>query len=272
MPARRTEWVTASDGLDARVVGGWVRRKVHHVDRLLDIFGTAMRNKWPSLGYAELFAGPGLSFDRLAGDYITGSSRRAVGAKFTHYAFNDLDPRATAALSARLTADAVRKPYSVYTHDCNAVVPLIRASLPANGLSLVFVDPTAFQIKMDSLIELSRDRHLDMLVTFHVGSLLRVGGREAPVVDAFFGTHRWRDAFKGPRSERVRRLVETYNGELTRRGGYMPDAFENAVLVKNGRGVTMYYLVLFSRHPLGAKFWHEAAVVDELGQQTLWEF
>jgi three-Cys-motif partner protein len=215
--------------------------------------------------------GEGLSFDRRAGDYIIGSARRAVGYPFSHYAFNDLDTRATGALATRLTRDAVSKAYAVYNHDCNAVVPLIRSFLPTGSLSLVFVDPTAFQMRMDSLVELSRARHMDLLVTFHTGSLLRVGSRDAPVVDAFFGTDRWRAAFDGPRSDRLASLVRTYNEELARQANYLPGAFQNAVAVKNSRGVTMYHLVLFSRHPLGEKFWHEAAVVDELGQRTIWE-
>jgi three-Cys-motif partner protein len=295
MPARRTEWIEGPDKLDARVVGPWVRRKVHHVDRLLDIFGTAMKNKWPHRGYVELFAGPGMSYDRGHHEFLEGSARRAMGRNFTHFAFVDRDSRATLALAARLESDGFTpdgplergglvldgipgpvgpsKKYRILRADCNDAIPSLRTFIPANALSLVFVDPTAFQIRMESVLRLVAGRYTDILVTFHVGAMIRVGmaGVKAPAVDAFFGTRDWRAAVAEPRERRTRALIDCYNEQLTNAAHYLPGAFETAVSVRNSKGVTMYLLVLFTRHPLGRKFWREAAAVDELGQRSLWE-
>jgi hypothetical protein len=57
-----------------------------------------MKNKWAQRGYVELFAGPGLSQIRGTTEFVAGSARRAMGYNFTHYAFIDMDPRATRAL------------------------------------------------------------------------------------------------------------------------------------------------------------------------------
>jgi three-Cys-motif partner protein len=283
VPARKTEWVTAPDGLDARVVGRWVKRKVHHVDRFGSIFGTAMKNKWASRGYVELFAGPGLSKIRGTSEFIVGSARRAIGSDFTHYAFVDLDPRATRALDARLRNDGVApndgvgKNYQVLTGDCNLMVSNVRKYLPSGSLSLVFIDPTAFQIEMHSVIELVKDRRMDLLLTFQVAALIRVAALvradriKSPAVDAFFGTPDWRDVLAGSRQGLPGRLIDFYNLQLTERAGYQPGAYKNAVPVKNSKNVTIYDLVLFSKHPLGAKFWTEAARINELGQNSLWE-
>lgn len=262
------------DGLDARVVGPWVHRKVHHVDRLLEIFGTAMRPHWPRRGYVELFAGPGLSFDRASGQWVEGSARRAIGKHFTDCAFVDMDPRATAALTARLRLDGVgaleSKNVTIRTANCNDVIGDLRQIIPAGALSLVFVDPTTWQVRWDSIARLVSGRHTDLLYTFHVGAMRRVGGTPAPELDAFFGTDAWRQALSRPPEEKAGALVRLYSDQLATLG-YLPTAIEDSVPVKNSRGVTMYELVLFSRHPLGVKFWREAKAVNELGQRSLWD-
>lgn len=274
MPRRKTVWVTGPDGLDARVVGPWVHRKVHHVDRLLEIFGTAMRPHWPNRGYVELFAGPGLSFDKGSGGWIEGSARRAIGKNFTDYAFVDMDRRATAALTARLRRDGVgalkRKQVEVITANCNDVINDLRRLIPRGALSLVFVDPTNWQVRWDSIARLVDGRHTDLLYTFHVGAMRRVGGTPAPALNEFFGTDAWRQALNRPSEEKAGALIRLYNDQLATLG-YLPTAVEDAVAVKNSRGVTMYELVLFSRHPLGVKFWREAKSVNELGQRSLWD-
>jgi three-Cys-motif partner protein len=271
VPAAKTDWVIGPDGVDTRVVGRWVLRKVHHVDRFADIFATAMRTKWPHRGYVELFAGPGLSRIRGANEFVIGSARRALGRDFTNYVFVDLDRRATRALEARLAADAVTTTVDVLTGDCNLMVPNIRRLLPTDALTLVFVDPTAVQIEMTSLVQLANGRHMDLLVTFQVSALIRVGMSPSKAVDDFFGTPDWRSAVPGPRERLAERLVTYYNEQLTKRAGYLPGAFKNAVSVKNAKNRTIYELVLFSRHPLGNKFWAAAGEVDELGQGRLWD-
>ena len=267
-------WVRGPDGLDAREVGPWVHRKVHHVDRLLDIFATAMRTKWPRRAYVELFAGPGLSRDRVSGEWVVGSARRAIRYPFTDYLFVDMDPRATAALTQRLRDDGVDripdKVVGVATRDCNDAIDAIRARIPRGCLSLAFVDPTNWQVRFDSIAHLVDGRPTDLLYTFHIGAMRRVASMPAPQLTAFFGTDRWRGALARPIEQRAQALVELYNEQLAGLG-YLPTSFELAVPVKNSKGVTMYELVLFSRHQLGVKFWREAMAVNELGQRTLWD-
>lgn len=272
MPRAKTVWVTAPDGLDARVVGPWVNRKVHHVDRLLDIFTVAMRSKWRHLGYIELFAGPGLSQDKSSGTWVTGSARRAAERSFTHYAFVDMDERATAALTARLASDGLRsssKEVTVITDNCNDSIDKVRRAIPAGALSLAFIDPTNWQVHFDAVRGLVDGRHTDLLYTFHVGAMRRVGVAPAPALDLFFGTADWRDALREPMEQRAESLVRLYNRQLMSLG-YLETSGGHMVPVKNSKGVTMYVLVLFSRHELGVKFWREAMSIDESGQRSLW--
>jgi len=231
-----------------------------------------MKDKWAQRGYVELFAGPGLSQIRGTTEFVAGSARRAMGYNFTHYAFIDRDPRATRALDGRLNNDGFpTSKYRLLTGDCNLMIPNVRSYLPPGALSLVFIDPTAFQISMKSVIELVRERHMDLLVTFQVSALIRVGLQPSKSIDRFFGTPDWRSALEGARETGPTRLIEFYNRQLTERAGYQPGAQKNAVAVKNSKNRTIYDLVLFSRHPLGGKFWTEAARINELGQSSLWE-
>jgi hypothetical protein len=103
----------------------------------------------------------------------------------------------------------------------------------------VFVDPTAVQIEMKSLIQLVAGRHMDLLVTFQVSALIRVGMSPSKAVDDFFGTGAWRSVLPGPRERLVERLVTFYNEQLTELAGYLPGAFKNAVSVKNAKNRTL---------------------------------
>lgn len=272
MPRVATEWVWAPDGLLARVVGPWVVRKTHHVDRFVDIFVTAMKGKWDGLGYVELFSGPGVSFDRVRREYLEGSPLRALRRDFTDYAFVDLDPLATGTLLKRIevTPPGPRR-VLVKSGDCNDQVDAIRSAIPRRALTLAFVDPTNWQVRFDTIARLVDGRSTDLLFTFHVGAMRRmVKTASTPALDAFFGTGAWRDTLTRPMADRTRALVDLYNEQLASLG-YLRGAAANAVSVRNSREVTMYQLVLFSRHELGGKFWREAQRVNELGQRTLWE-
>jgi len=46
-------------------------------------------------------------------------------------------------------------------------------------------------------------------------------------------------------------------GESMKRLGYLYEGIENSHVVKGSRRQRLYRLVLFSRHPLGAKFWQQ---------------
>jgi hypothetical protein len=82
---------------------------------------------------------------------------------------------------------------------------------------------------MDSLIQLVNGRHMDLLVTFQVSALIRVGMSPSTTVDRFFGAPNWRSVLPGPRERLVERLVNIYNKQLTDRAGYVPGAFKNAL-------------------------------------------
>jgi three-Cys-motif partner protein len=95
-----------SDGLPVREVGAWTTEKLWYLERYVNIFTTAMKDKWDRLVYADLFSGPGRSVVVGTNEEIAGSPLIALGAPhpFDQLYFSDIDPVATDSLGARISS------------------------------------------------------------------------------------------------------------------------------------------------------------------------
>lgn len=194
---------------------------------------------------------------------------RAMRAEFTDYFFVDIDPLATSALRQRARGISSFSPPLILTADCNRVVDTIVSAIPP-GVAMTFIDPTNWQVRFATVAKLAAVRRMDLLFTFHVGGLKRVGRLDVPAVDAFFppGSD-WHGALRRPREARVQALIEIYLRGLAPFGYHSEGVAWTPVM--NTTGATIYVMVVFSKHPLGLKFWREATDVDEHGQMSLWE-
>lgn len=177
-----TRYYRAPDGLPAREVGPWVARKTYFVDRYARMFATGMKNLWARRTYVELFAGPGLSYDRARRQFIDGSAIRALDAEFTNFVFVDIDPVAVDALRERIRRRGETRPAPVTPGDCNLVVNQVLADIPRDSLTLAFIDPTNWQIQLETVRALAEARRMDLLVTFHVGGMRRVSALPVPAL------------------------------------------------------------------------------------------
>jgi three-Cys-motif partner protein len=257
----------ALEGLPARNVDEWEARKAYHVDRYVSMF--ARLTKFPRRAYVELFSGPGISFRTDLREFRDGSPLRSLAFGFTDYFFVDIDSAARSALESRVTGRGISgRRIHYFTGDCNDSIDAIRAVIPASALTLVFVDPTNWQIRLDSIRRLVEGRRCDLLVTFHTGAMYRVKGLPVPALTAFFGTDRWKAALTLPKGHKGEALRKLYNEQLVP-AGYAPDGYLDPVLVKNSKNSEIYDLVLFSKNDLGRKFWREAKKYDQLGQKEL---
>jgi three-Cys-motif partner protein len=255
--ARRTAYrIDPVDGLVARVVGPWVARKTHFVDRYVAIFTNAMKAKWKRRVYVELFAGPGRSFNDETHEFLDGSAVRALAANFTDYVFVDVDKRATTALQKRIDRIDHGKTVHVIHKDCNRAVHDILAHIPRGGLTLMFVDPTNWQVTFDTVSALAIGRRMDLIVTFHYGNMRRVRDQSPAALTRFFATPKWRDGDDAPYWYRL------YNQQLEGLG-YLSDCYTESETITNRKNVRMYGLVLFTKDRLGRKFWNEARAIDE---------
>ncbi len=258
--------VPGDDGFPARIVGPWVARKAYFVDRYAQMFATGMKNQWPQRAYVELFAGPGRSWEAESGRFVPGSPLRSFDREFTDRAFIEMNPEVAAALDQRIRARGATAP--VFVGDCNDKIGDLIAAVPPRALTLAFVDPTNWQVRFETIAALVTARKVDLMVSFMYGAMKRVETADPPALTAFFGTPAWKDCLSGARWEVLDDLASLYNAQLEQ-FGYLP-SFRRREIVKNGKNVAMYALILFSRDPRGVEFWGKAiGGPTETGQNRL---
>ncbi len=104
---------------------------------------------------------------------------------------------------------------------------------------------------------------------------------ERAVLDNFLGTNKWRQEVKGkPQSHADNAIVSLYLEQLKSLGfpseglGIIDDKGKGYLTttvaeIKNSKSVVLYYLILASKHPLGAKIWQSTLKYDAAGQTRL---
>jgi len=263
------EYVTGIDGLPVLVVGQQALDKHFFIERYMNIFTTGMKGKWSKLVYIDLFAGPGKCALASSADEQDGSPLLALKTKypFTDYFFNDREPLFAEALEARCAA-FTGGVVTVLKDDCNAAATLIARSIPPGSLCLAFVDPFNWEIKFESLADLTRQHHVDLIITFHSANIKRAADYNPAGLQEFFGDPRWKAQYDVARASRqgTRALLDCYESSL--RGVGYPHV-RDQVCIKNSRGIPLYRLVLASKHPRAPEFWDKISARDRGGQGHL---
>jgi len=272
--SKRGELILASDGQVAIPVGPWAKEKLFYIERYCHIFNQAMRGKWPTRVYIDLFAGPGRCVVQGTGEEINGSPLVALKCEvpFSHYFFNDLDATTIAALEKRAVALAVAE-VRFFNQDCNQVVgDLLREldKLPRQPLVFCFIDPFNWEIEFASIATLAQGRRMDLAITFHTGSIKRWAHRPPAKLDTFFPDAGWRQGFAAKRAEGDRALgayLLNYYKQGLRGLGY--NDIQERVSVKQTKGVPLYHLIFASKHPRGREFWDKISQRKATGQMRL---
>jgi len=265
------ELVRASDGLLARSVPAWSQEKLHYIDRYLNIFTTAMKDKW-RLAYVDLFSGPGLCVVEDTSREILGSPLLAARQRypFSELYLNDVDTRAMDALRQRLRgADAE---IQLRALDCNEAASEARAVLEKpHTLGVALIDPTAFQIRFESIERMTRGLKVDLLITVMTGFIRRFMEDPGFIdrLDSFFGSTDWRSLIElreGGEQVTNRHLLDAYQERL-RALGYI-HVYDH-VRITNSKSSTIYHLVFASKHERGAEFFQKISRVRFTGQTQM---
>jgi three-Cys-motif partner protein len=266
--------VLASDGLPARPVREWSDTKHYYVSRYIDIFATGMKNLWGRLVYADLLAGPGISIVEGIRETESPALAAVRRPEFAGLFLNDLDPTAAAALRQRV-AELRSSGVRVERLDCNSAAEIARRYLFPKGterstLGLAFIDPTAYQMRFESIAALSQDVRFDLVITFMTDFAKRflrtTAFQPGSDFDRFMGTREWqRLKFETPLSELKAQLLAMYRGQLERIGYQVDDR----VTVKNSTGRVLYHLVYASKDPRGIDFWKRIGEIEADRQRRL---
>jgi three-Cys-motif partner protein len=265
--------ILARDRLPARETGAWVHDKKYYFERYLDIFTHGVGKKWNGhLAYADLFSGPGKSVIRESSEEVEGSPLIALRYDFARYVFVDV-PEVIATLRKRLKSHPKFSLTTLIERDCNAVVEKIRKAIPANHLTLAFIDPTGLQIQFKTIKRLVEERKVDLLMTIQFGMGIRMNIRqytaaERAVLSDFMGNDGWRDdvSAAGTISDVSGRILSRYMGDLRKLGF---GSVREIPIRSDQNNLLLYFMVLASRHPRGEEFWRKITDIQSNGQRSL---
>jgi spore photoproduct lyase len=269
----------ASDGYDIRCVGSWAEDKYFYIGRYLDIFSTAMKNKW-ELYYIDLFAGCGKCRVRDSGEEIDGSALMSLNIRFPFkkYLFVDSNPEALDALKERIKGSGLLDRVKLLLGDCNEEVEEIIREIPQRGcLCLAFVDPTGLQVKFETIKKLTEERRIDLIITFPEGMAIKRNldkflRQEHSLLDDFMGDASWREQYRKELValnpfERNRRFVELYREKLNTIRYLKVKSADEVLIRSSAKKLPLYYLLFASKHPLGHQFWSKIGEIEPSGQQ-----
>ncbi len=275
------------DGLPMRQAGPWAADKLDYLARYINVFETAMREKWAVRYYIDLLSGPGKNRVRETGEILLGSPLIALTTPhpFTHYIFADLDPQNTRALQERCSASPYRDRVTVLTGDCNELVGQIVARIQPGdrrSLNLAFLDPEGMELHWATVEQLARLRRMDLIINYPQGGLQRCMKRAFETnppteVDYFFGDTAWRQIYAEHRRGRLPeplhfRLLNLYKSNLEKLGYQVRRDLDtgDSPLIRNAqRKAPLYRLLFASKHPLGNEFWERITHREPSGQRRL---
>ncbi len=137
-------------------------------------------------------------------------------------------------------------------------------------LGLAFIDPTAFQIGLDAIRNMTAGHRIDVIVTVMTGYMkrfMRQPGFERPL-DTYFGSESWKELVDPSAPEKVtsRALLDYYENGL-RELGYVD--LNDDVRIANSTQSTIYHLVFASKHKRGAEFWRKISRRKFSGQARM---
>ncbi|TWU62368.1 hypothetical protein V7x_40970 [Crateriforma conspicua] len=278
---RLLKLVESNDGLPTRESGSWAAEKLFAWNRYIEITTTAMvgNPKWPGgVNYVDLFCGPGVCSVRGSKERFPGSPLIAANAPkpFSKILLCELDGASADACCQRMDASPAAGCYRMFRGDCNQVVADIANELPANGLTLAFLDPTGLHVHMETVVALSGRGAVDLLILFPDSIDIIRNDRAyyfdnvESNLDKVLGKGlEWRtkkQAAEGMDASRLRKLYATiYQEQLTRLAGY---GFFDELVIKGPSG-PLYRLVYASKNSMGVKFWRESVKRNLGGQRTL---
>lgn len=264
--------VLRDDGLVTPEVGDWSEDKYRLVNLYTRLFTKSMRRKWHSLVYLDLFAGAGRSRIRGTQRVFPASPTLALSVQppFDLHIFCEQDQDLLNALRERAERDFPSREAKFVWGDVNDTVTTILGQLPAASarhrvLGFCFVDPFSLKNLAFSTIEELSERYMDFLVLIPTGydatrnEALLVEDNIA-TVDRFLGNSDWREAW-----QTAKRRGTTFDvfitdafGESMKRLRYLYEGIPDTQIIRmTTKNVPLYRLALFSRDPLGAKFWRE---------------
>jgi three-Cys-motif partner protein len=271
--------VAGDDGQQVEEVGDWIEEKLFDVRTYVELSHGA-RRKFLGPGkagatYIDLFCGPGRAKIRDTVRYVDGmavaawKASEAKKSPFSAVYIADKNDKRRKLCAQRLRALGAPV-YEVLGTAADAAKKL-RAVLHPQALHFALLDPYSLgALRFDILANLAAFQRMDILA--HVSSMDLTRNIEQQSTDLNEDNEfeefapAWRENIPVnlPRAERRAEVIRYWAWRVGMELGIEPS--DNMHPVKNSKTLTMYWLVLLSRHALPKKFWD--ATVKSRPQST----
>lgn len=272
-------------------VGPWARQKLDGLEAYLHAYTIVLKKQPFELIYIDAFAGAGRSrirdawagaddedlllldeeFIRSEEQFIEGSPHRALALEnpFTQYHFFDADA-GRAALLEGMRAEYPDRKICVQVGDANALIQeLLPKIARQNTKGVAFLDPYGPHLDWRTVEVLGASKKFEVIINFPLGMAInRLITRSGDIPENWraglnrcFGGTDWEslvytertdlfgDTTRHKVDDAAKRLLDHYFGRLKALFGHAA----KPSIVRNTRGVPIYYMLWAGPHPLGHK-------------------
>jgi len=268
------------DGLYTPEVGEWAELKYRLISYYAEMFSTAMKRKWDSRAYIDLFAGAGRGRMRGTSRVLATSATLALAVPdpFDRYVFCDIDPNCIDVLRQRVEAEhGETRTVDYLVGDSNELANEILERMRDQRrhgrlLSFCVVDPYKMaNLKFSTIEELS-SLYADFLVLIpsymdaHRNERVYAAPQNSTVAE-FLGDPDWRSKWTASGGEFGAFIVDQFGLAMKRLGFIYNGLGEEVPVYLPSKNRKLYHLAFYSKNKLGMKFWADArkGSDDQLG-------
>ncbi|MDD2498107.1 MAG: three-Cys-motif partner protein TcmP [Desulfitobacteriaceae bacterium] len=183
--------------------GTWTLLKLEVLEKYLNFYVKALKNKPFKLCYIDAFAGSG-NVDVKGIGKIPGSAVRAIYYPFDRYIFFEKNVEYAKELRQRIIQIDKTKKIQILTGDCNELLRTIESIdwYKNYWRGVIFLDPYAMQLKWSSLKIIKETGIFDVWYLFPLSALNRVLQRDGKIpeknkiiINNILGTVDWEKEF-----------------------------------------------------------------------------
>lgn len=245
----------AKDGDDHAFGSDDTELKLQLVQRYLETYAKALRQKFKHLWYIDGFAGTGMrtiTHPAYPGDFMggvetpewkerrPGSARIALGVEpsFDHIILMDSKPKHAAALEA-LKAEFPGRSIEVICGDCNvAIRERIASTSWNNRRAVLFLDPYGMEVEWATLQAIAATKAIDVWYLFSLEGLYRNAAHDINAVDPsksaaltkMLGNEDWKSE-----------LYSTYQPDAGMFAGFLPEPPEETRRNADVKGLSLCF-------------------------------
>ena len=186
--------------------GNWTEEKLNIFTSYLDAYLIALQNQKFKKLYIDAFAGTGEIETSDGGQYLVGSSKRALASdkKFDHYYFIEADSQKAGELQDMINVEfpQMRRRVTIFCGDANDKLADIISSVDWRfNRGLLFLDPYATQVNWTTLENVAQTKSIDVWYLFPFSALERMLPKNGKYdkwedcIDRLLGDSGWREEF-----------------------------------------------------------------------------